>query len=89
MPGKRKIEIFGAGCAVCHDAVTAVRQASCSSCDIIVHDMTDLGVVARAKQFGIRAVPAVVIDGQLAACCTGKGVDIQVLRRAGLGQALS
>ena len=89
MAGKRKIEIFSTGCAFCEDTVKAVRQAACPSCEITVRDMTDISVVARAKQFGIRAVPAVVIDGQLASCCTGKGVEIDVLRKAGLGQARS
>jgi len=43
-------------------------------------------VVRRAKELGIRKVPAVVIDGELAACCRGKGVDMDVLRSAGLGR---
>jgi len=37
---------------------------------------------------GIRSVPAVVIDGKLADCCAGRGVDETVLRAAGLGRAL-
>jgi ribonucleotide monophosphatase NagD (HAD superfamily) len=39
-----------------------------------------------AKDLGIRSVPAVVIDGTLAECCTGCGSDIATLRTAGLGQ---
>jgi hypothetical protein len=42
--------------------------------------MTDARVLARAEKFGIRSVPAVVIDGKLASCCTGGGVDLQVLK---------
>jgi hypothetical protein len=30
-------------------------------------------------------VPAVAIDGKLAECCTGRGINVQVLRAAGLG----
>jgi hypothetical protein len=33
-------------------------------------------------------VPAVLIDGKLADCCAGRGVDLQVLRTAGLGRPL-
>jgi hypothetical protein len=44
--------------------------------------MTDARVLARAEKFGIRSVPAVVIDGKLASCCTGRGVDLQVLKDA-------
>jgi len=40
----------------------------------------DARSLQRAEVFGIRSVPAVVIDGKLAACCTGKGFDIQVLK---------
>jgi predicted DsbA family dithiol-disulfide isomerase len=55
---------------------------------VIVYDMKDIEVVRRAKELGVRSVPAVVIDGKLAACCSGRGVDEQVLRAAGLGRAL-
>jgi glutaredoxin len=41
--------------------------------------------VAKLKELGIRSVPAVVIDGKLADCCSGGGVDEQALRAAGLG----
>jgi hypothetical protein len=33
-------------------------------------------------------VPAVAIDGKLAECCTGRGINVQVLRAAGLGTPL-
>jgi hypothetical protein len=50
-------------------------------------DMNDINVAKRARDLGVRSVPAVAINGQLAACCTGTGVDEQALRVAGLGQA--
>jgi hypothetical protein len=50
--------------------------------------MKDINVASRAKALGIRSVPSVVIDGKLADCCSGRGVDVQVLRAAGLGKAL-
>jgi hypothetical protein len=87
MATKRKVEIFSADCAVCHEAIEAVRQEACPSCEIVVHDMNAIEVVRRAKELGIRSVPAVVIDGKLASCCSGRGVDIQVLKDAGLGKA--
>ena len=88
MADKRKIEIFSAGCGACEEAIEAVRREACSSCEIIVHDMKDMQVVRRAKDLGIRSVPAVVIDGKLASCCAGRGVDVEVLKSAGLGKAL-
>ena len=86
MAAKRKIEVFSAGCTACHDAIEVIRRAACPSCEVIVHDMRDVEVAKRAKGLGIRSVPAVVIDGKLAACCAGRGVDEAVLRAAGLGR---
>jgi glutaredoxin len=88
MADKRKIEIFSAGCATCLEAIEAVKQEACSSCEVIVLDMMDTQVAKRAKEMGISSVPAVVIDGKLASCCAGRGVDIDVLKSAGLGRPL-
>jgi hypothetical protein len=84
---KRTIEVFTAGCACCDEAVQAVRDASCSSCDVRILDMKDPKVAARAKQLGIHRVPAVVINGHLADCCATGAVDVDVLRSMGLGVA--
>ena len=80
MSSKRKVEVFSAGCALCHEAIDVVRQEAGSSSEVIVLDMMDARVLARAEKFGIRSVPAVVIDGKLASCCTGRGVYLQVLK---------
>ena len=85
----RKIEIFSAGCSVCDEAVKQIQDASCSSCDIQVLDMGAPDVKQRAGDLGIKSVPAVLIDGKLADCCAGRGVAIDVLRAAGLGQAIA
>ena len=42
----------------------------------------------RAKHYGIRSVPAVVVDGKLADCCAGRGVQEAALRAAGIGVPL-
>ena len=86
MSAKRKIEIFSAGCATCREATEAIRREAGSASQIVVHDMNDIQVVRRAKELGVRSVPAVLIDGRLGPCCSGRGVDIQVLREAGLGR---
>ncbi|RQR32916.1 thioredoxin family protein [Burkholderia sp. Bp9142] len=86
MTAKRRVEVFSAGCAVCNDTVAMVRRLACPSCEVLVLDMHDAQVADRARQLGIRSVPAVVIDGQLASCCAGRGVEEQSLRAAGLGQ---
>ena len=88
MANKRKIEVFSAGCLACQEAVEIIKRAACPSCEVTVHDMKDSNLARRAKTLGIRSVPAVVIDGKLADCCAGRGIDERVLRAAGLGQPL-
>ena len=88
MAEKRKIEVFSAGCAACIEVIEMVRRAAGQSDEVTVRDMNDINVAKRAKSLGIRSVPSVVIDDKLADCCSGRGVDEQVLRAAGLGQAI-
>ena len=88
MSEKRLIEVFSAGCSVCDETVAMVQRAACPSCEVTVLDMQDPEVARRARHLGIRSVPAVVIDGTLAACCSGHGPDEATLRVGGLGQAL-
>jgi len=88
MTRKRTIEVFSAGCPVCEETIGLVNRIACPSCEVLVLDMQDTAVAARAKQLAIGAVPAVVIDGKLADCCAGRGPDEAALRAAGLGQPL-
>ena len=85
----RKIEIFSAGCPTCTDAVELIRGMACPSCEITVLDMKDSDVAARAATLGIRSVPAVLVDGALADCCAGRGVDAATLKAAGIGMPLA
>jgi hypothetical protein len=48
----------------------------------MVHDMHQEAIASRAAQHGAKSVPAVVINGKLAGCCAGRGVDENVLREA-------
>ena len=89
MSTKRKIEIFSAGCPVCQDAIAAIKDNACASCDVTILDMNDPTVSGRANRLGIKSVPAIVIDGKLADCCAGLGPDIEALKAAGLGVPLT
>lgn len=89
MPATRRVEIFSAGCPACDEAVQQVQSLACPSCEIDVLDMKDPDVAARARRLGVKTVPAVAIDGELASCCAGRGIDEEILRTAGLGQPLS
>lgn len=89
MSNKRKIEIFSAGCPACDETIQMVNALACPSCEVQVLDMRQEDIAARAKEYGIRSVPAVVIDGKLADCCAGRGVDEATLKANGIGVPLS
>jgi glutaredoxin len=88
MKRKRSVEIFSAGCPACAETVELVHRLACPSCEITVADMHQSDVASRAKALGIRSLPAIVIDGQVAACCAGTGIDEGSLRSSGVGQPL-
>ena len=84
----RKIEVFSAGCPLCMDTVELVNRLSCPSCEVTVVDMLDIKGATRARELGVKTVPAVAIDGKLADCCAGRGPDETTLREAGIGQLI-
>lgn len=86
MATKRQIEVFSAGCPACDDAIQMIENIACDSCEVTVQDMNDPTVADRAKQLGVRQVPAVVVDGQLAQC-SASGLNEAALREAGIGQS--
>ncbi len=88
MDVKRKVEVFSAECPVCKETIDLVNRVACPSCEVSILDTRDPQVAKRAKELGIRSVPAVVIDGTPADCCAGRGPDEEALRAAGLGRPL-
>lgn len=88
MSTKRKIEVFSAGCPVCTETVEMINHIACPSCEVNILDMNKPEVAEKARSLGIRSVPAVVIDGKLANCCSGRGPDEATLRAAGLGKSI-
>jgi hypothetical protein len=73
---RKQIEVFSAGCLTCKEAV---KRIAGSDHDVIVLDTHQSDVATRAKRLGIRSVPAVLVDGQIA-CSIGHGVDEAILR---------
>lgn len=84
---KRKVELFTAGCPLCEPAVQLVQELACPDCDVTVYDLREDGV-DQARAYGVQRVPAVVVDGTVAACCRGGGVSREQLQAAGIGQRL-
>lgn len=89
MTSKRQIEIFSAGCPICQDTIDLVNKIACPSCEVTILDMSSDEAAKRATKLGIKSVPAVAVNGKLADCCFGRGVDETSLRSAGIGQALT
>lgn len=77
----KKIEVFSAGCSVCKETIDMVERLA-GPHEVVIHDMNKSEVATKAKRYGIRSVPAVVIDGKLASCCAGRGPEEKVLRAA-------
>ena len=88
MANQRQIDIYSAGCTVCEDTVKMVRDMACPSCNISVRDMTDPEIAGQAKALGVKSVPAVVVNGKLADCCSGAGVNGDALKVAGIGSPI-
>ena len=82
MGTKKKIEIFSAGCSTCKETIELVKRLAGSSHELVVHDLHKSETATKAKNYGVRSVPAVVIDGKLASCCAGRGPEEHVLRSA-------
>jgi glutaredoxin 3 len=77
----KEVEVFSAGCSVCKDTIEMVKGLA-GKHEVVIHDMNKSEVATKAKSYGIRSVPAVVIDGKLASCCAGRGPEEHVLKSA-------
>lgn len=89
MGHKRIIEVFTGGCSVCGPTVDIVKSMACSSCDVIVYDLSKLCdtqvCLRKVTEYGIKSLPAVAVNGVLLDCCQSQGVSIDQLTKAGLG----
>lgn len=87
---KRKIEVFTAGCLVFEPVVEMVKSLTCPDCGVTVYNLqqsSDSKVsIDLAKVYGIKALPAVAVDGKLLSCGQNNGVTEEALRNVGIGQ---
>lgn len=79
---KHRVEIFSAGCATCQSTIEMVKKLAGTEHDTQVRDMQQRDIASQATTYGIRSLPAVVIDGKLASCCAEGGPDEITLRAA-------
>ncbi|GAW92659.1 glutaredoxin [Calderihabitans maritimus] len=90
MANKRVVEVFTAGCFICENAIKEIKALASSNCEVRIYDLNKRcdtnECVEKAKQYDIKSVPAVAIDGKLVNCCNTRGIDVEILKKAGLGQ---
>lgn len=79
---RHTIEIFSAGCSTCKETIEMVKNVAGAEHTVQVNDMQHGDTAARAKELGVRSLPAVVINGKLAGCCASRGPDEHVIRQA-------
>jgi len=60
----KKVDVFSAGCSVCKDTIEVVKRLAGKD-EVVIHDMNKSEVATKAKSYGIRSVPAVVICNSL------------------------
>ena len=85
MKNKRRVEVFTAGCPVCEPAVQIVQELACPDYEVTVHDLRE-GDAERVRKYGVKTVPAVVVDGRLVSCCENSGPRREELEAAGIGR---
>lgn len=88
---KRRIELFTAGCAVCEPAVELVKSMECSSCEVVIYNLSMVcdtkECLEKVKTYGIMALPAIAVNGELLNCCLNNGISVEELKKAGIGRA--
>lgn len=88
---KRRIELFTAGCTVCEPVVEMVKAMACSSCEVVIYNVAQpcdtKECLEKVKAYGIKALPAIAVDGKMLPCCENIGISVDELKKAGIGQA--
>lgn len=65
-----KIEVFTASCPICKETLELIERVKCNKCTVIEYNLyekcVDRTCLGRARHYGIRQVPTVVVDGEVA-----------------------
>jgi len=66
MAGKRKIEVFTAGCSLCDDTLRLVKDAVAScGCGVTERRCPPQQMCEEGKAYGVRTMPTVVVNGAI------------------------
>tara|TARA_R110000765_G_scaffold405321_1_gene501842 strand:+ start:221 stop:490 length:270 start_codon:yes stop_codon:yes gene_type:complete len=86
---KRQIEIFTAGCPVCEPVVQLVKETAGKDCEITLHNLSEQCeskiCISKMKEYGIKRVPAIAVNGKLLDCCKNIEITKDDLVNAGIG----
>ena len=61
----KKIEVFTADCPLCKETLEMIKKEACSECEVIERRCSGEECGESAKDYGIKAVPTVVVDGKI------------------------
>lgn len=85
---KKKVEVFTAGCSVCNLVVDLIKNNASDSCDVVIYDLIkqceSKECLSKVAEYGIKAIPAVAVNGQLLNCCKSTGISKEELVKAGV-----
>lgn len=64
---KHFIEVFTSGCPLCRETMKIVQEAKCPECTLTEYNILQKKEhLEKARKYGVKAVPSVVVDGKLA-----------------------
>lgn len=88
---KRQVEVFTANCPVCDPVVKMIKELACDTCEVTTYDLVrlceDKTCLDKLDEYGIKKVPAVVVNGELLECCKDSAITEMELVEAGIGQS--
>lgn len=65
------------------------KVLACKSCNVTVYNLNDPCVsgecIEKVTTYGIKKIPAVIVDGKIADCCISTSSTIEGLKAAGIG----
>lgn len=83
---RHNVEVFTAGCHLCEETMETVQKTKCSECTVTEYNIREKceseACLRKAKEYGIRAIPTIVVDEKVA--IEGKPTIKQVKDALGL-----
>lgn len=85
---RKRVEIFTAGCTLCNPVVELIRSNSSENCDVMVYDLIkqcdSKECLSKVVEYGVKSIPAIVVDGKLLDSCQNSGISIMDLINSGI-----